>query len=98
LERYFFLKRNETERKKFRNGTKTNLQGRETKRKVCETERIETEKIITFHKPCFFVKLLVVDVKLHDLPPQMTKSGILQKMREYGEILSFTEESWGEGY
>jgi hypothetical protein len=33
----FFLKRNETERKKFRNGTKWNdffLQGRETKRKV----------------------------------------------------------------
>jgi hypothetical protein len=57
---------------------------------------------INFENVDFFVKLLVVDggddVKLHDLPPQMTKSVILQKMREYGEILSFTEETWGEGY
>jgi hypothetical protein len=38
------------------------------------------------------------DVKLHDLPPPMTKAVILQKMGEYGEVLRFSEETWSEGY
>jgi hypothetical protein len=57
---------------------------------------------INFENVDFTVKMFVIDggedIKLHDLPPQMNKLTILQKMSEFGEILRFTEEKWGEGF
>ncbi len=57
---------------------------------------------INFENVDFVVKLFMVDggtdVKLHDLPPRMNESVILKKMCEYGEILNFTEEKWGDEF
>jgi hypothetical protein len=50
----------------------------------------------------YVVKMYVVDggvdVKIFDLPPNMPNGEIVEKLSEYGEVLSIIDEVWGESF